>query len=250
MPITGGQGNPDWTVDETILALDVVLRNWPKIPGKDSPDILKLSEVLRRLPIHPAEVRNERFRNPHGVSLKVQNLVSLHPDMSHRKGLRSSITDRAVFEKYWSQPELVRSLAKQIAAAGAELEKIETDAGVNGTDDDYVAAEGQLLTRLHRVRERSAKFRRKVIRRVVAAKRRPTCEACGCTCAFDGIGADAIFEVHHLVPFTEVALRETRLRDLVLLCANCHKLIHAIMRCEARHCTLQGLCDRLGLSKS
>ncbi|WP_405847976.1 HNH endonuclease [Streptomyces niveus] len=39
------------------------------------------------------------------------------------------------------------------------------------------------------------------------------------------LGADCI-EVHHLLPLHVAGPRETRLEDLALLCANCHRMCH------------------------
>lgn len=76
MPVTKGAGNPDWTEDETILALDLLLRRMPTIPGKADQEIIELSNLLRALPVHPIEARKDNFRNPDGVALKLQNLYS------------------------------------------------------------------------------------------------------------------------------------------------------------------------------
>ncbi|MCG3132813.1 MAG: hypothetical protein FLDDKLPJ_03679 [Phycisphaerae bacterium] len=234
MPITHGQGNPDWSRDETILALDLVLRHWPKIPGKRSVEVKALSDLIRRLPLHADGEKNARFRNPDGVYLKLQNLASLHADKSGRKGLRTSQTDREVWRAFATRPKEVRVIAEQIAAGIDVL-------AVNEPGDDgdiYEAVEGMVLTRVHRVRERAPGFRSRIIERARKRDGVIRCECCSLVSKFDGAAAYVIFEVHHLVPLCNAATSVTRLQDLALLCANCHRLIHAVMRERASHCTL------------
>jgi 5-methylcytosine-specific restriction protein A len=57
------QVNPDWSFDELILALDLYLRLRPKQPPRGHPDLETLSDLLRRLPLHPPGPRAESFRN-------------------------------------------------------------------------------------------------------------------------------------------------------------------------------------------
>jgi 5-methylcytosine-specific restriction enzyme A len=41
--------------------------------------------------------------------------------------------------------------------------------------------------------------------------------------------ADAQFEAHHLVPLASAVERKTQLRDMALVCANCHRIIHRLI---------------------
>ena len=43
-----------------------------------------------------------------------------------------------------------------------------------------------------------------------------------------------MFECHHIIPVAEATRGKTKLSDLSLLCANCHKLIHAVISREKR----------------
>ena len=88
------------------------------------------------------------------------------------------------------------------------------------------ATEGRKVTARHVRRERSAWLRRK---KIEAAGERPVCEACGFDFeAFYGDRGHGFIECHHLTPVSELNLAtRTRLEDLALLCANCHRMIHA-----------------------
>jgi 5-methylcytosine-specific restriction protein A len=91
------------------------------------------------------------------------------------------------------------------------------------------AAEGKVLTRLHRVRERS--------RALVEAKKKDALQKRGClqceACDFDfaqayGPAGDGIIDVHHTKPVHTLKPGErTKLSELALLCANCHRVIHS-----------------------
>jgi 5-methylcytosine-specific restriction protein A len=59
-------GNPDWTADELILALEVYLRKAPALPAAMDPDVVELSVLLRQLA--PQIVEGvPTYRNLNGV---------------------------------------------------------------------------------------------------------------------------------------------------------------------------------------
>lgn len=232
MPVTQGQGNPNWTRDETILALELVQRHWPKIPSPESDEAKALSALLRRLPLHADAKKNDTFRNPYGVGLKLHQLASLHPDKADRQGLRPSKTDQAVWSELGRYPDRTKTLADQITKGAAVLE---AEAAETFDDAAFEAVEGIVLVRVHRIRERAPGFRSRVMQRVEKLHGVATCEACNCTAIrADSVGR-AMFEVHHLIPLAQAATTLTRLPDLALLCANCHRLIHAAMKQDSRH---------------
>ncbi|WP_262402174.1 HNH endonuclease [Actinomadura sp. CNU-125] len=94
-------------------------------------------------------------------------------------------------------------------------------------DEDVSAPDGSLLLRKHFVRERDPKLRKK---RIEQARKQHGDLACE-VCSFDfertygPRGADYI-ECHHVVPLHVSGETKTRLQDLALLCANCHRMIH------------------------
>ncbi len=95
-------------------------------------------------------------------------------------------------------------------------------------DVDIVAIEGEPRLLFHLRRERS--------RSIVVAKREHAlasvgelrCEACSFVSnqVYHGVSAD-VFEVHHRLSLADAMTSvETRLEDLAILCANCHRAIH------------------------
>jgi HNH endonuclease len=102
-------------------------------------------------------------------------------------------------------------------------------------DDDAVAIEGELFYQFaaHRRRERS--FRDRKIED--ALHHGPLrCEVPGCGFDFAatyGSRGAGFAEVHHRVPLGESdEARETRLDDLAIVCANCHRMLHRGNACR------------------
>lgn len=94
-------------------------------------------------------------------------------------------------------------------------------------DDGYAAMEGRLLARWAIFRERNGTLRKRKIAEASRLGRRIECEVCEFHFAdvYGAIGRNYI-EVHHTQPLHISGPRETRLRDLVFVCANCHRMCH------------------------
>lgn len=219
MAATNGHGNPDWTRDETILALELYLACTGRIPSGSDPRVVKLSERLRALAIHPRENRVESFRNPDGVSFKLQNLRQV----ASGKGLANvSKTDREVWAAFGHKPEEVATLAALIGEVGASPDADSLPAVA--TDEEFF--EGRLVTATHYRRERSPKLRAKLLA-ARAKGGKLCCDGCGWSPGLiDALIADAAFEAHHLEPLAATGPRRNSIADLALLCANCHRLLH------------------------
>lgn len=117
----------------------------------------------------------------------------------------------------------------------AQSQRMEQLWSHNRPDDEMLtslpkAIEGQIELVAHRRRERS---------RLLAAKKRElmrahigylSCEICGLSelTPYPRELAASLFEVHHRIPLAQAPTkRHTSLDDLALVCANCHRAIHA-----------------------
>jgi 5-methylcytosine-specific restriction protein A len=239
MAVTQGHGNPAWTRDEVLLALNLYFECEGQVPGPSDPRVIALSQTLRALPLHLHSAKNERFRNPDGVAFKLQNIRQV----ATGAGLGNvSSMDRQVWAEFGPQPQRVTELVKALTASDLFDEISEAD--VLALDDDAVFAEGRLLTALHCKRERHPRLRREFLKRRAHSLH---CDACG-----DGpkVGSEALrdagFEAHHRVPLASGGVRSTRLADLALLCATCHRLIHRAISRERRWVQIQELQALLG----
>ncbi|WP_275975390.1 HNH endonuclease [Chromobacterium sp. IRSSSOUMB001] len=229
MARTHGHGNPKWTRDETILALDLYFDLNGKIPPGSDERVKALSEVLRRFPYHAEASRKESFRNPDGVAFKLQNLRQV----ATGKGLGNvSETDRVVWSEFGTSPEATKSLANIIRAGIVESEASEP------VQEDIEFIEGRVVTELHTRREREPKLRKRLLSSRCASGKL-FCEMCGTPpLSANPELREAHFEVHHVVPLSSIGLRTTRLSDLALLCANCHRLLHRAIAMEKRWLTV------------
>ncbi|TSP10645.1 HNH endonuclease [Cupriavidus campinensis] len=241
MARTQGHGNPDWTRDETILALDLYFDLNGKIPSGSDERVRALSDVLRRFPYHAGASKKESFRNPDGVAFKLQNLRQI----ATGKGLGNvSETDRKVWSEFGTSPAQVKSMANLIRAGvvASEVAKPEML--------DFEFAEGRVITELHSRREREPKLRQRLL-----SSRRASgklfCEMCGAPPrSTNAEFEDAHFEAHHIIPLSSTGERTTRLSGLALLCANCHRLLHRAIAIEKRWLTVAEGRAMFGISSS
>lgn len=91
-----------------------------------------------------------------------------------------------------------------------------------------------MLTAIHNRRERA-----KGVRPALLTKRKAEntlhCDVCGTKPLFDHLIPDvSIFECHHIIPLHQVGETKTKIDDMALLCATCHRAIHAyISQCKS-----------------
>jgi len=92
-------------------------------------------------------------------------------------------------------------------------------------DEEETYREGKIAYRTHRYRER----RPELVRAKKAAASNPTfCEICFQDYSrIYGASGKNVIECHHLRPVSKMSEGDaTRLSDLILVCANCHRMLH------------------------
>ena len=94
---------------------------------------------------------------------------------------------------------------------------------LSNSNPELSAMEGELKLISHLVKERD--------RKIVNEKKQQAlsnntlfCEAC--SFSFAATYHATFIECHHLTPISEGGVRETKLEDLALVCANCHRMLH------------------------
>lgn len=222
--------NPTWSRDELILALDFHMQHRDSTPGKNSDEIAKLSSDISSTGRALGLSGDEDFRNPNGVYMKLMNFRRFDPEFSAegKVGLeRGGKGDEEVWDEFADDAERLTHAAKVIREGICDR----PFSSPEYSDEPEIAEapEGRIVTRIHRQRERSQKL--------VAAKKssfmkkhgRVYCEACGFDFAkvYGGRGQGYI-ECHHTIPVNTLESGSTtQLKDLVLLCPNCHRMVHA-----------------------
>jgi 5-methylcytosine-specific restriction enzyme A len=225
--------NPDWTRDELILALDLYLRNRASPLAKNSEQILNLSAILNRIgtKIHGTAGKEQSFRNANGVYMKLMNFRRFDPAYTDtgKKGLTAGNKDEEVVwalfaDKTTRCHEVAQAILRNLDADDVDPAESET------TADDLLeeAPEGRLLTHAHFRRERNRTLIESKKRSILKQGGALICEVCG----FDfkaeyGERGDGFIECHHEKPLRTLQPGDkTHIRDLALVCSNCHRMIH------------------------
>ena len=226
--------NPSWSRDELLLALDLYLKHRASPPGKDSSEVLELSKFLNKIGAALGTVEAETYRNANGVYMKMMNFRRFDTEYTKdgKVGLTRGNKDEEIVWNEYSGA--TARLAAVVAAIRAAIESPNADRELGGEDEPEIeqAEEGRVLTRVHRSRERSRKLVESKKKVALKQHGRLFCEACG----FDfsiryGSAGEGLIDVHHTKPVHTLLPGEvTKLEDLALLCANCHRVIHATRR--------------------
>lgn len=218
--------NPRWTRDEVILALDLFIRSERRQLPANHAEVIALSQAMQRLPYHPPEARDASFRNPNGISMILGNFLGIDPDYEGSGLGRNNRLQQEVWNELAGSPEKLRQLAQAIVAA-IDLAGPLPIAPLTA-DEETVFLEGELLTRLHVQRERNSRVVARKKSRVLQDTGRLSCEVCGVDFEkiYGQLGS-GFAECHHQIPLAELPfVRETRLADLAIVCANCHRMLH------------------------
>jgi 5-methylcytosine-specific restriction enzyme A len=218
--------NPNWTRDELIVALDLYFKVNPLNTSETNPEIVAVSDLLNKLPIHSSRSDAGTFRNPNGVYMKLCNFLRLDPSYKGEGLKAGSRLDAEVWEQFAADRQRLQHVATAIgkAATGSAPELQEQD----DVDEDETAPEGRILTRIHKCRERNAEL---VRRKKESVMRKDGCLLCE-ICSFDffkqyGTAGEGFIECHHVTPLSRIMPgQKTRLEDLALVCANCHRMLH------------------------
>jgi hypothetical protein len=93
---------------------------------------------------------------------------------------------------------------------------------LDDTIDETESEEGKWLYTMHRFRERD----RSLVRKKKASVSNPICECCNFDFSntYPNLG-NGFIECHHKIPINQ-GERITKLEDLALVCANCHRMLH------------------------
>jgi 5-methylcytosine-specific restriction protein A len=215
--------NPAWTRDEHILALDFYLSNMPNIPGRESREIQELSRILNSLNSFLEHEKEVNFRNPSGVYMKLMNFRRFDPSYSGVGLAHGNKDEEVVWDLYVNKRTELSKLAEHIKQfSTSELKSIPE------ISEDEEGNEGQILSRVHRYRERDKTLVSKKKVKFLQENLKLFCEGCGFNFEnkYGERGKDCI-ECHHTKPVSELTVGETtKLSELVLLCSNCHRIVH------------------------
>jgi 5-methylcytosine-specific restriction protein A len=217
----------EWTWDELILLLDLYYRFDARSLSSRHPEVKALSNLLKTSNL-PGGAITDKFRNAVGITMKIANLMHLDPDYPGEGLPAHSKRDVEIWKEFSNKREECLALAAAIRARLAQtpIPEEPNDIAIGS------GFEGSVLMKVHRRLERNAG--------IVAAKKAEAlerdgdllCEACDFSFSNTyGSSARGFIECHHNRPLSELAVRtRTRLDDLALVCANCHRMLHHGLR--------------------
>ena len=220
--------NPDWNRDELVLAMAAYFRAGRKQLDSTHKDVIALSSVLNGLGVHNGQQKGERFRNPNGVAMKLGNFSAIDPEHEGVGLARGGKLEKEVWKEYATDVPRLFATSDAIQALGAPGVVREPIRGWDEEGEEEEFAEGRLLTRLHIARERNALVIRRKKQAVLKEAGRLSCECCEFDFVkmYGDLGRE-FAECHHRTPLAE--LKEgtrTKLTDLAIVCANCHRMLH------------------------
>ena len=221
---------PRWTADEWIIALDFYHRYRDKVPSKTSREIKKLSTALRRVRKEIAKKiskeEQKKFRNPDGVYMQVMTLAGLDPDYLRKGMSKPGGIVEEVWKNYGNKTDEVSRLAKHILEGVGE--GMDAPLVIDAPEGMEYAQEGRILSRRHWVRERDQGIVGRKKKSFFKLYKDIFCEICDFNYRKNyGERGDGYIECHHIKPISELnAGAKIYMRDLILICASCHRIIH------------------------
>ena len=221
---------PLWSRDEYILILELYLRFRETAPSKADPVLEEYSNYLRSMQPQISE-QFPKYRNRNGVYLRLMNYRSCDPFWTEqgKVGMAAGKFGKCkeIWDEFSGDAETVNQLAGEIKSEIAQAQGESHQ--VLQTPEQKASKEGKRRLRVHYSRERTSQRKQKIAQ-VISQKNSVECEACEATqTQYSGLKEHVIFEVHHIIPLAKTEDEvETKLEDLAVLCANCHRAIHAI----------------------
>jgi len=158
--------------------------------------------------------------------MKLGNFLALDPAYRGSGLQRGGKLDREIWHEFAHDGARLRLTAAAIRKSASGIAEISAAYGSGHDDDEF--PEGKILTRLHQRKERNRRAADRKKKKVLQETNRLACEACGFDFAasYGDLGY-GFAECHHTVPIAELTEdHRTRLADLAILCANCHRMIH------------------------
>ena len=213
--------NPNWSRDELILALDFYVKNRGKSFEDTSEEVQRLAREVNAVGRALGLTGTDTFRNAVGASMKLQNFRSRDPDVDAKGLSRGNRLEQVLMDEFITDPARLASVADAIRA----VVKLGEMPMVSMAADEVDAQEGRVLTRLHTYRERDRAI---VKRKKDSFRKRHGALFCEDFSSKYGERGANFIECHHTKPVSELIPGEkTKLADLALLCANCHRMVHA-----------------------
>lgn len=200
-----------FTRDEVILALDVLYSKGNERVKSDSSEMIELSALLNRLPIHPIQNRRYDFRTPSGIATQLLRFQkSIVTGVKHKNVGPLFYT---INSEFYKQLEELHSIATAIRKNEPYFDSL-----FGEDEEDEGFPEGILLGHLHKKIEH---------RDGIRVKLADHCEICDIKPEYVYRSNVAILQPHLLVPPTSMNGGENySSNQFITVCPNCHSALH------------------------
>ncbi|WP_273049471.1 HNH endonuclease [Pseudoalteromonas sp.] len=187
---------------------------------------------------------------PDGIEERHLSLAIKYIEKNGVPEARKSVHYDYLFNEKRYPPKLVISLAAKYAF-GEEIPSVDFNAvrardylrarghvvidrrdealnDIVSDDDESSFPEGKLKFQKHYARERDSSITRKAKAKRLAETGKLSCDVC----SFDFLDAygelgHGFIEAHHMLPVSELTgSTKTKIKDLALVCSNCHRMLH------------------------
>jgi 5-methylcytosine-specific restriction protein A len=220
--------NPNWTREELILALDLYFRKNPSSINSHHPEVKAVSDTLRQLYSYPNVPNPATYRGTNSVYMKLMNFSAIDPSRTSTALKCGSKLDQLIWNEFASNREKLTKTAELIRQNIEQKNKnVFEEPTLENEDNECDFVEGNISYRLHKYRERNQKVV-KDLKNNAIKRGKLKCQACGFDFAerYGDVGHGFI-ECHDTIPLSEYEPNpDTKIEDLVLVCSNCHKMLH------------------------
>ncbi len=215
--------NPKWSRDELILALDLYFKLPSSKISSTNEEVIELSQILNQIP-SGFKHKDDTFRNPNGVSMKLNNFKRLDPESKGSGLVRGGKLEEVIWNEFSTNKSLLSEIANSIKKALCQ----QNIHSWTAQEEEESFPEGKVLFRLHKYRERNSNIV-KELKKKAMEKNELRCSVC----SFDfyktyGELGKGFIECHHTVPISKYQFdgSKTKMSDLILVCSNCHRMLH------------------------
>lgn len=216
--------NKGYVLDE--MTFDVV---------EDEDDFVVLRPLRMTIQNSDFEIDLEdRFRSLARDESRLAKISAEYPDLAtlvseHIYAVRSGRNSRELRRTADRFIEKQQAIFGESNFGSASSLQEATSEPVSRTDEEIYGVEGRTLTRVHIFKERDKGLVKKAKRHYRNAWGKLRCEICD----FEpdtkyGAKGDSCIEAHHKTPIEELLPDSiTRVTDLAMLCASCHRIVHS-----------------------
>jgi len=227
--------NIKWSKEELILALAFYHKKNPLHISVTNPELLHLCQLINKVNEICYNIGLYKYpviRTPNSVYMKLCNFLRLDPNYNGVGLSKGSKLEEEVWENFSGDSEFLFKVETSIVKIVQNYDKYTGNKRQSiKNDHENGIREGSLLFHVHKSYERAHKITVEKKSEALAKSGKLECEICG-FCFEDVYGemGKGYIECHHIIPLSRYGQEKlTKLDDLILVCANCHRMLHRYM---------------------